>query len=61
MTLRLDRYAPKWALAIVEDLDTGDTGREAVQRAAEHLRNQATEADAARRRVRRSAPRRAGP
>ena len=46
MTLRLDRYAPKWALAIVEDLDTGYTGREAVQRAAEHLRNQATEADA---------------
>ena len=44
--IRLDRYAPEWALGIVEDLDTGYSGREAVTRAAENLRNQATEAEA---------------
>ena len=33
--IRIDRYAPEWALAILEDLDTGYTGREAVARAAE--------------------------
>ena len=43
--IRLDRYAPEWALGIVEDLEAGQSGREAVARAAENLRNQATEAD----------------
>ena len=40
-SIRIDRYAPEWALGILEDLDTGYTGREAVARAAERLRNQA--------------------
>jgi hypothetical protein len=43
-TIRLDRYAPEWALAIIEDLESGYTGAEAVARAAEGLRNQADEA-----------------
>ena len=43
--IRLDRYAPEWAIGIVEDLEAGESGREAVARAAENLRNQATEAD----------------
>ena len=52
-SIRIDRYAPEWALGILEDLDTGYPGREAVARAAGRLREQAdqtaqraTEADA---------------
>ena len=44
--IRLDRYAPEWAIGIVEDLEAGESGREAVARAAENLRNQAIEAEA---------------
>ena len=39
--VRIDRYAPEWAPRILEDLDTGYTGREAVARAARRLREQA--------------------
>ena len=46
VVIRLDRYAPEWALGIVEDLEAGESGREAVARAAENLRNQAIEAEA---------------
>ena len=45
MTLRLDRYAPEWARGIVEDLDAGTPGHEAVAKATESLRNQAQEAE----------------
>ena len=41
--VRIDRYAPEWALGVLEDLDTGYTGREAVARAAERLLGQADE------------------
>ena len=46
VVIRLDRYAPEWAIGIVEDLEAGESGREAVARAAENLRNQAIEAEA---------------
>ena len=39
--IRLDSYSPQWALQIVEDLEDGCTGREAVQRAVAHLAAQA--------------------
>ena len=42
--IRLDSYAPDWALQIVEDLDDGCTGAEAVQRAVRHLNGKAEEA-----------------
>ena len=45
MTLRLDRYAPEWARGIVEDLDAGIPGHEAVANAAGALRYQADEAE----------------
>ena len=41
--IRIDRYAPEWALGIVENLDTGYTGAEAVALVAENLRNEADE------------------
>ena len=45
MTVRIDEYGPEWAHGIIEDLDTGYTGGEAVARAAESLRNKAIEAE----------------
>ena len=41
--VRIDRNAPGWALGILEDLETGYPGREAVARAAVRLRGQADE------------------
>ena len=41
--LRLDQYSPDWALRIVEDLDDGCTGAEAVQRAVLYLTGKADE------------------
>ena len=45
MTLRLDRYAPEWARGIVEDLDAGITGHEAVSNATAGLRQLADDAE----------------
>ena len=42
--IRVDEYGPEWAHAIIEKLDDGCTGPEAVAVAAEGLRNQADEA-----------------
>ena len=44
MTYRFDTYAPCWARGIVEDLEAGISGPEAVANAAASLRRQADEA-----------------
>ena len=41
--IRVDHYSPSWVLAIVEKLDDGYSGAEAVALAAEGLRNEAAE------------------
>ena len=41
--IRVDEYGPEWAHAIIEKLDDGCSGAEAVAVAAEDLRNQAAE------------------
>ena len=42
--IRVDEYGPAWAHAIIEKLDDGWNGPEAVAAAAEDLRRQADEA-----------------
>ena len=41
--IRVDHYSPSWVLAIVEKLDDGWSGAEAVALGAEGLRNEADE------------------
>ena len=41
--IRVDHYSPAWVLAIVEKLDDGCSGAEAVALAAEGLRGEAAE------------------
>ena len=41
LVIRLDRDAPSWVHGILEDLDTGYTGREAVENAVNVLTEQA--------------------
>lgn len=41
--IRVDRYSPSWVLGIVEHLDDGYSGAEAVAQAVEGLRNEADE------------------
>ena len=45
MTCRVDHYGPEWAHRMIEDLDDGTPGHEAVAKATEGLRNQAQEAE----------------
>lgn len=44
MTVRIDEYGPEWAHGIIERLDDGYSGPEAVAIAVEHLEHQADEA-----------------
>lgn len=48
VVIRLDQFAPSWVRGIVDDLEAGSTGREAVAGAVRALTDQATRtADAA--------------
>ena len=43
--IRVDRYSPEWVLAIVEKLDDGYSGAEAVALAVEGLNHEAAECE----------------
>ena len=50
--IRVDRYSPEWVLAIVEKLDDGYSGAEAVAVAVEGLNHEAAERKASERAAR---------